>query len=268
MPKSYNVGDNLLKSSSSALRCIDANVEAVRCYSKLKNYLCDICHIHYEPWHKSPMAPHYLNPHADSFTPFVINGEYALCNVFTLNPLAKVFHSRGILNHNPSDHALTNNNFCVCIPISKPVSSGATIFIPKHYACNDIHVIITLLAFILTLMILFLNILYGLGKLSPKEELRSLKTANPNKLIIGHLNVNSIQIKFECLCDVIGRNVDMFLVSESKLNASFPVGQFLMNSFHVPFRTELIREAAFCFTYRNIFHEENSRLTLNLILKL
>ena len=147
MPKSYNVGDNLLKSSSSALRCIDANVEAARCYSKLKNYLCDICHIHYEPWQKSPMVPHYLNPHTDSFTPFVINGEYASSNIFTLNPLAKVFHSSGILNHNSSDHAPTNNNVCVCIPISKSVSSDATIFIPKHNARNDIRVIFTLLAF-------------------------------------------------------------------------------------------------------------------------
>ena len=76
------------------------------------------------------MAPHYSNPHADSFTPFVINGEYASSNIFTLNPLAKVFHSSGILNH---------NNFSVCIPISKPVSSGATIFIPKHNARNDIN---------------------------------------------------------------------------------------------------------------------------------
>ena len=62
MPKSYNVGDNLLKSTSSALRCIDANVEAVRCYSKLKNYLCDICHIIMNPginhpWHRIIQTP-------------------------------------------------------------------------------------------------------------------------------------------------------------------------------------------------------------------
>ena len=87
----------------------------------------------------------------------------------------------------------------------------------------------------------FRNILYGFGKvdmkdLSPKEELMSLKIESPKKLIIWHLNINSIRNKFECLCDIISRNIDIFLTAESKLNDTFPIGQFPINSFHVPFR--------------------------------
>ena len=63
------------------------------------------------------------------------------------------------------------------------------------------------------------------------------KIESPNKLIIGHLNINSIRNKFECLFDIVG-NIDIFLISESKLNNSFPNGQFLKDGFHVPFRKD------------------------------
>ena len=75
-------------------------------------------------------------------------------------------------------------------------------------------------------------------ELSPKEKARSLKIGSPNKLIIGHLNINSIRNKFECLCDLIDGNIDIFLVSESKLNDTFPIGQFLIDGFHMPFRRD------------------------------
>ena len=41
---------------------------------------------------------------------------------------------------------------------------------------------------------------------------------------------------FECLFDIVGKNVDIFLISESKLNNTFPNGQFLLNGFHEQFR--------------------------------
>ena len=87
-------------------------------------------------------------------------------------------------------------------------------FIPNHNALMGFHVIFIVLVFILILMILFIKILYGSGKLDMKE-LRSLKIEIPNKLIIGHLNINSRRNKFECLCDLIDGNMDIFLASES-----------------------------------------------------
>ena len=56
--------------------------------------------------------------------------------------------------------------------------------------------------------------------------------------MIGHLNINSIRYKFECLEDIIINNVDILLISETKLNDIFPNGQSLMNSFHPPFRKD------------------------------
>ena len=61
---------------------------------------------------------------------------------------------------------------------------------------------------------------------------------NPNKIMIGHLNINSIRSKFEYLKDLIGNNIDVFLISETKLNDSFPLGQFMIDGYHVSFRKD------------------------------
>ena len=53
-----------------------------------------------------------------------------------------------------------------------------------------------------------------------------------------HLNVNSLRNKFQCLKDVIGQNIDIFLVSETKLNDLFPDAQFLIDGFRQPYRKD------------------------------
>ena len=54
--------------------------------------------------------------------------------------------------------------------------------------------------------------------------------------MIGHLNINSIRQKFVPLKEIIGDNIDILLISETKINSTFPVGQFTINPFHIPFR--------------------------------
>ena len=43
--------------------------------------------------------------------------------------------------------------------------------------------------------------------------------------IIGHLNINSIRNKFDTLDNVV-KAFDIFLISESKLDNTFPLNQF------------------------------------------
>ena len=45
--------------------------------------------------------------------------------------------------------------------------------------------------------------------------------------------MNSLRNKFDCLDQQITGNVDVFIVSETKLDNSFPVGQFLIDG-HIP----------------------------------
>ena len=67
-----------------------------------------------------------------------------------------------------------------------------------------------------------------LGKLCKEK---SLRTSNPDKLVFAHLNRNSIRNKFEMLLDQIKGNIDVLLVSETKIDDSFPIGNFLINEF-------------------------------------
>ena len=91
--------------------------------------------------------------------------------------------------------------------------------------------------------------------MSPKGLITKIKHENPNKIMIGHLNINSIRLKFEFLKDIIGNNIDIFLISETKLNDTFPLGQFMINGYHVPFRLDRNDMAGVCFYISaNTFH--------------
>ena len=74
----------------------------------------------------------------------------------------------------------------------------------------------------------------SIGESTPKYDIRRLKLSNSNKIILGYLNINSVRSKFECLRDIINNNIDILLISETKLDVTFPVGQFLINGFHSP----------------------------------
>ena len=53
---------------------------------------------------------------------------------------------------------------------------------------------------------------------------------NANNTIIGHLNINSLRNKFVFVEDII-KLFDVFLVSESKLDHTFPSNQFRINGY-------------------------------------
>ena len=53
---------------------------------------------------------------------------------------------------------------------------------------------------------------------------------------MGHLNINSVRNKCEALTYIIDNNIDLLLISETKLDDSFPTAQFQMKGFSVPYR--------------------------------
>ena len=63
-----------------------------------------------------------------------------------------------------------------------------------------------------------------------------MKENSPNKIIVGHLNINSLRNKFEALQFIINRNLDIILLSEIKLDDSFPSVQFILKNFGIPYR--------------------------------
>ena len=71
----------------------------------------------------------------------------------------------------------------------------------------------------------------------PKQILKNTRNSNVNKLTFGHqLDINSLRNKFDQLTEMVKGFVDIFLISESKLEDSFPEGQFIIDGCHEPFR--------------------------------
>ena len=64
-------------------------------------------------------------------------------------------------------------------------------------------------------------------------ELKTFRFKNPKKLIISHLNINSQKNIFESIKPIISSNFDIFLVSETRLEESFPNNQFSISSYRM-----------------------------------
>ena len=63
--------------------------------------------------------------------------------------------------------------------------------------------------------------------------LNKMRLQNLNKLIIAHLNINSIRGKFEALKTFVKNNLDILVVSETKLDHTFPFNQFFMEGYRL-----------------------------------
>ena len=61
-----------------------------------------------------------------------------------------------------------------------------------------------------------------------KECLKDIRINNLNRPILGQLNINSIKNKFSFLAYQTGNNLDVLLISETKLDDTFPTVQFLL----------------------------------------
>ena len=58
-----------------------------------------------------------------------------------------------------------------------------------------------------------------------------MKRKKPKNIILGHLNINSIKSKFESVWELIKDTFDIFIVSETKLDSSFPDDQFSIRGY-------------------------------------
>ena len=62
----------------------------------------------------------------------------------------------------------------------------------------------------------------------PKENtnLNFIRKGNFNRLVLAHININSIRNKFDTLAQQITNNIDILMISGTKLDNSFLEGQF------------------------------------------
>ena len=70
------------------------------------------------------------------------------------------------------------------------------------------------------------------------EQLREIRIRNPKKVTMGHLNINSIPNKFEGIMGIAEKNLEIFLISETKIDDSFPNTQFFYDGYSKPHRKD------------------------------
>ena len=75
-------------------------------------------------------------------------------------------------------------------------------------------------------------------KSDPLNTLKRIRISNVNRIIIGQLNINSIRNKFDDLKFIVTGNFDILVITESKLDRSFPANQFIIEGFSPPFRAD------------------------------
>ena len=68
---------------------------------------------------------------------------------------------------------------------------------------------------------------------SQNINLKSLREENPDCPIFAQIKINSIRNKFQFLASQVINNVDALLVSETKLDDSFPTAQFFLDGFYL-----------------------------------
>ena len=83
-----------------------------------------------------------------------------------------------------------------------------------------------------------LDIPNRLSDLVSERSLKAIRAKISNRIFLAHLNTNSLRNKFDILTDKISGNVDVMVISETKLDDFFPESQFKISGYSSPFRLD------------------------------
>ena len=71
------------------------------------------------------------------------------------------------------------------------------------------------------------------------EKIKQLKLKYPNNPTCAYLNINSIANKFDNLTCMLGQNIDILCIAETKIDASYPTSQFHIPGYKTPYRLDV-----------------------------
>ena len=72
----------------------------------------------------------------------------------------------------------------------------------------------------------------------PWLKIKNLRLSNVNRVFIGNLNINSLTNKFDQLKEIVLEYIDVLVITETKLDDTFPNAQFLVPGFFKPFHLD------------------------------
>ena len=68
--------------------------------------------------------------------------------------------------------------------------------------------------------------------------IKQYRLKNTNKVILAHLNINSIKNKFTCLKELVSDNIDVLVIEETNVDETFPGKAFMIPCYKKPFRKD------------------------------
>ena len=81
------------------------------------------------------------------------------------------------------------------------------------------------------------------------DMLQNLRIKNMGKIVIGNLNVASLPGRIDEVRTVVTGKVDILILTETHLDDSFPIGQFLIDGFKTPYRQDRNRSGGVIMIY-------------------
>ena len=73
---------------------------------------------------------------------------------------------------------------------------------------------------------------------NPNSIINGIKGKRADRLVLAHLNINFIYQKFEALKSLVQNKIDVLMISETKIDESFPSHEFEIEGFSTPFRLD------------------------------
>ena len=73
---------------------------------------------------------------------------------------------------------------------------------------------------------------------NPDSNLHRVSIENPSRITFGQININSIRNKFDLLMNIIKNEIDIFMISETKIDNNFPISHFTMTGYSIPLRID------------------------------
>ena len=70
------------------------------------------------------------------------------------------------------------------------------------------------------------------------SNLHKVRTENPSRIIFRQISINSVRNKFDLLMNIIKNEIDILMISETKIDNNFPISQFTMTGYSIPFRLD------------------------------
>ena len=81
------------------------------------------------------------------------------------------------------------------------------------------------------------------------DELKALRLKYPRNVMTSYINTNSVRNKFTDFSEMVGDYIDILVISETKIDSSFPTSQFVIDGFKSPYRLNVSRNSSGVLVY-------------------